>query len=97
LERWGKSGQTLEEFAAREGVKATALKWWRWKLGGEPKQGGRRGRPVNFVEVVGPTKPGSVSADRYEVVLGNGRVVRPPPGFTDEDFTRVLEIAERGK
>ena len=37
-------------------------------------------------------KPAALSS-RFEVVLGNGRVVRVPVGFSDSEFARVLTIA----
>ena len=34
--RWRDSGLTAKEFAAREGLKAATLSFWRWKLGASP-------------------------------------------------------------
>ncbi len=92
LSRWRKSGLSLEDFAAREGVKPTALKWWRWKLGGEPARRARPGRAPSFVEV---SAPAPVPAGRFEVVLANGRMVRVPERFDDAELARVLAAVER--
>ncbi len=97
LARWRKSGQSAEEFAAREGVKPTALKWWRWKLSGEKDRGSRKGRArPSFIEV--EAAPASSSAEsRIEVVLANGRVVRVLGRFADEELVRVIALAERAR
>lgn len=112
LERWAKSGVGAEQFAVREGVKPAALKWWRWRLGGEDRKKGPEptavatasptppqrvgARPV-FVEVEAASTPAPTESARYEVVLGNGRVVRVPVGFSDGELARVLVIAESAR
>ena len=109
LERWAKSGVGAEQFAAREGVKPAALKWWRWRLGGEdrkkvpaaaavatasPTPPQRVRHRTVFVEVdTASTVAPAFESARYEVVLGNGRVVRVPVGFSDGELARVLTIA----
>lgn len=35
VSRYERSGLTAKAFAAREGLKATSLSWWKWKLGSE--------------------------------------------------------------
>lgn len=50
-----------------------------------------------FVEVdtASPSAPSAtVTSSRFEVVLGNGRVVRVPAGFSDAELARVLAITE---
>lgn len=105
LDLWHKSGQSLDDFAVREGVKPAALKWWKWKLGGKKQDGQPR---VSFVEVreavpatVPPSVPPAASVVtpvlRYEVILGNGRVVRVPAQFTEDELARVLAGAERSR
>ncbi len=92
--RWAKSGLSREEFAAREGVKATTLSWWRWYLGRDGAAPARmlaRPEPA-FVEVE-PVVVEAVS-ERIEVALTNGRVVRVPMTFRDDALVRVLAAAE---
>lgn len=43
VEQLGRSGLRVGEFAAREGVNAQTLMWWRWKLKAERREG-QRGR-----------------------------------------------------
>lgn len=93
--RWSKSGQSCAEFAAREGVKAKTLEWWRWRL----RSASEQERPplvkadVAFVEL----EPAVLEKqyERIEVALANGRVVRVPFVFSDDVLGRVLSVAER--
>jgi len=103
IERWRKSGQSVEDFCAREGIKTAALKWWRWKLGGELEGVPRKVEGPAFVEIEvsrarrlarGSAEPAS---GPYEVLLANGRVVRVPRGGVDEELVRVLALAERAR
>lgn len=95
--RWSKSGLSRGAFAAREGVNPARLAWWRWYLASS------RGRPttpalvkpeMTFVEVE-PELVGLAQRERIEVVLANGRVVRVPPAFMDEELVRILAASER--
>jgi transposase len=45
--RFERSGKTAEEFCVRRGLKASTLKWWRWKL----SRGGAHAR-TEAVELV---------------------------------------------
>ena len=93
--RWTKSGLARDAFARREGVKATTLAWWRWRLGSAAPATATAlvKRDVAFVEV----EPLVVEAahERIEVALANGRVVRVPSAFDDSALCRVLAAAER--
>lgn len=100
IARWQQSKLSAEEYAPREGVRPSSLKWWRWRLSGETRRaaGATKGEPtkVAFVEVGvppssrAPAQPGSC----FEVILRNSRVVRVPPGFSDGELARVLAVAE---
>ena len=90
--RWAKSGLSRGEFADREGVKATTLGWWRWALRTTaPREGAALVKSdVAFIEVE------ALATDaRIEVALANGRVVRVPSPFNEQELGRVLAIAER--
>lgn len=99
--RWRESGKSIEEFAEREGVKLASLKWWRWRLEGAREKTAASAPPARnatFVEVeagAAVTKPAPVvERSCFEVVLGNGRIVRVPAGFVDSELARVLAVAE---
>ena len=94
--RWQRSGLTATAFAAREGIRAGTLTYWKWKL----RQSERTARqvpavgqpPVSFVEVVGPTLEGSEAS--VEIVLPVGYRVRMPPGAVGDTLRTVLDVLE---
>jgi hypothetical protein len=47
---------------------------------------------VSFVEV----RPDAAAAARYEIVLGNGRVVVVGPQFDEMTLDRLLRVVEGG-
>ena len=104
VRRWSKRGKSGPAFAAEIGVNANTLTGWRWRLKQEAAEGARpkrrrekarsdgRRAPVGFVERV-PSIPGEAKGEeRFEVVLGSGRVVRVPQGF-DPETLRALVVA----
>jgi transposase len=100
LARFSRTNLSIEEFAVREGVAVSSLRWWRWRLGSEAKKT-RAYAPLAraagvsgpaFVEVGSP----STSASSYEVVLANGRVVRVPASFDDAVLARIISVVEGG-
>lgn len=106
LARLARTNLSVEEFATREGVKPSSLKWWRWRLGSEAKKAqafaplaraaGLRG--PTFVEIgSSPSQQQSGSATWYEVLLTNGRVVRVPVAFDDATLVRILALAESAR
>jgi hypothetical protein len=94
--RWQRSGLTAPAFAAREGIRAGTLTYWKWKL----RQPDRTERnavavaqpPVSFVEVVGPAVSGSDAS--VEIALPAGYRVRVPPGAAGETLRTVLDVLE---
>ena len=93
LSRWKKSGQTAEEFAAKEKLDVKLLKWWRWKVGSSPTEVSET-LPPRFlpVRVVDTVEPPTGAASPIEIALPNGRVVRVAPGFDSRTLLRVLSI-----
>jgi hypothetical protein len=61
---WDKSGEAAEVFAARHGVRAKTLVWWRSEL---RRRGASRGAALVPVKVVSAREPSSV----VELVLGS--------------------------
>ena len=95
LKELEQSGLSVRKFAAREGLKAGSLSFWRWKLGG----GGRatetqRIAPLKFVELTGEFPATAPAAKEFEVVLGSGRVVRVPGGFDAGELARLVMALE---
>lgn len=97
--RWERSGLTARAFAAREGIRAGTLTYWRWKLR-QPEQTARTALPalsvakppVSFVEVVGPTL-GAADAG-VEITLRAGYRVRVPSSAAGETLRTVLDVLE---
>jgi hypothetical protein len=98
VERLRDSELTTGEFAAEIGVNPKTLTYWKWRLGKEAREGGRRSvarkrvRPAKptFVEVTGDAPSPRVAADRIEIVLDGRTVVRVPEHFEAETLRRVV-------
>ena len=95
VKRWEASGLDAAAFAAREGLIAKSLLWWRWKLRSTPTAAEPEPRFVP-VRVVGsaaraPCPPSTDTA--IEIALPNGRVVRVTAGFEPAVLAHVLAIA----
>lgn len=102
VERWKASGLTAAEFAARHGLAATSLKWWKWRLGARDRKGAaRRHRvlarttaermsPLTFVEM-----SAVVRGEPLELVLPNGLAIRVPTGFDTETLERLLDVLSK--
>jgi transposase len=83
VQRWQRSGESAQEFAAREGVRAKALEWWRWKLGREVRL------PVPFVEVMAAA-PVREKEGTVEVILDERLRVRVTGAFDAEVLRRTV-------
>lgn len=91
--RWQAGGLSAKAFAAREGIDAKLLGWWRWRLGcGASSESERAPRFVEM-QVIDAVPAPSRAPGPVEIVLGNGRVVRVAPGFDAATLERVLTIA----
>lgn len=104
VERWKASGLTAVEFAARHGLAATSLKWWKWRLGTPDRKGAakrhrsralarttaERMSPLTFVEM-----SAVVRGEPLELVLPNGLGIRVPTGFDTETLERLLDVLSK--
>ena len=88
VRRLQKSGLTASEFAAREGVNAKTLSYWKWKLGTEraAEPGTKR---ASFVEVV-PEDGGAVASSAREVVVERERIRVVCDSATARDLLAAL-------
>lgn len=101
VERLGRSGLSIRTFAAREGLPAGSLSFWKWKLaqrGRRPTGAGKSQAPLRFVELKAPAgaeavKP-TTTAPVFEVVLGMGRMVRVAGGFDATELVRLVGVLE---
>lgn len=80
VREWEESGQSAGAFARGAGLNARTLSWWRWKLSQQVPEG--------FVEVTSAP----MAADRIEVLLENGSIVRVPALFDDDALARIVAV-----
>jgi transposase len=95
----GQSGLSPGAFAAREGLSPQRL--WRWRR--------QLGMPsaTAFEEIVRrdagailegeAPAPASASAERFEIVLVSGRVVRVPASFDATALRQLLALVDEGR
>lgn len=95
--KWQRSGLTIREFCAVQGLAEHNFHAWRRELAWRDQgAGGKSREPAAFVPVV--VRPELVGADSaIEVVLGNGRRVRVGPGFDADTLTLVVTLLEGGR
>ncbi|MDP2959447.1 MAG: hypothetical protein Q8N53_23715 [Longimicrobiales bacterium] len=90
VEAWRRSGETLTGFGRRYGLQGRRLSRWARDLEGAGAEAGVRFHPVRLVQLEERRDPRPDAP--LEVVLGEGRSVRVPPGFAAEDLERVLRV-----
>jgi transposase len=94
--RWQKSGKSSTEFArkSRPSFHPKTLTYWAWRL----RQGSPAtvavASPVEWVEVAPATAP--AQRDPFELVVGEGVVVRVPVGFDADALRRLLGVVVGG-
>lgn len=82
-----KSGLTVREFAAAEGVAAATLYWWRSKL----RRGGRGGTELVPVDVVEDCADSDTPAHGgFEVHVDGVMTLRVPAGFDEGELRRLI-------
>jgi hypothetical protein len=99
VRRWQTSGLSAAAFAAREGVNAKTLSFWRWNLG---QKKARRPSAVpavvpqaaDFIELVAPSKSVPRHGSPFEVSLGNGTRLVVPSLFDERALESLLSVLE---
>lgn len=91
VEAWKDSEERLSEFARRHGIKARRLGQWVKRL--ESPGEGMAFHPVRVVQAPEGDAP---RGEPIEIVMGDGRSVRVPPGFAAPDLERVLSVLGAG-
>ena len=105
VERWRDSGLSATEFAAEIGVNANSLRHWGWRVNAErsraeSKPSAMEAKALTWVEVSAPEPAPtrllpSAPAEKIELVLASGLVVRVPANFEPEGL-RITRSAEQG-
>jgi len=100
----GESGLSPDAFAAKTGLRASTLSWWKWRLGAdertktpralavrsEPAKAAAELTPMTFIDMTA-----SVRAEPIEIVLPSEVRVRVPPSFDERPLSRLLDVLER--
>lgn len=89
---WRDSGLSARQFAARVGVNAKTLSFWKWKLEAEAGAATKRPAFVEVTDAVAAIAPGE--GERLEVVCPGGRMVRVPAHFEATALLRLLDALE---
>jgi hypothetical protein len=107
VEEWTQSGLERKRFAAKAGINASTLAYWKWRLGAEAKKRAKAKPvasskshvapahaglpPLTFVEI------GKASLEQWpiEIELLGGERVRVGKDFDAAAFTRVLDVLDR--
>ncbi len=90
VERWSASELTAAEFARKLGVRASTLKWWKWRLGSTRRRESSKSlaiSPLTFVEMTSAARH-----EPIEIVLATGTRVAVPSDFDSSALARVLEV-----
>jgi transposase-like protein len=88
-----RSGLSVRQFAAEQGLDPQRLWLWRRRVAG--------GDRTTFQELI--VRPSSAEsaidgdADRFEVVFGSGVVVRVPPSFDSASLVRLVEALRQAR
>ena len=87
-----RSGLGVAEFAARRGLSAATLYWWRSRIGRAERAVPR----LVPIEIVG-RESGVACAPglHFEVELRGGRRLRVPPRFDADELARLVAALER--
>jgi hypothetical protein len=98
-----RSGLTQREFAAKKGVAATTLSWWKHEIGHRDRlRAGRNGNGVHLVPVQVVTaaldrsrsKGSDPTRTEFVVRLRSGREIRVEHGFDAAELGRLVEVLE---
>lgn len=103
VEAWRASGQSRGEYCAAQGLSRKTFGWWAWHFDRQRRPtetGGQVGRflPVEVAEIPVATEVSDVAmaaAERIEIALPDGVVVRVGTGFDAAALQRVLRVLGR--
>ena len=82
--RWKKSGLSVREFGAKEGIGYPKIQYWRRRLSSAPQTN------KSFSEFVPVELVNSGTPEALEVVLPNGLRCHVPQGFEAAELRRMI-------
>ena len=101
LLRWQRSGQSIHTFCDHHGLSEGSFHAWRRTIAqrdqqaaGVPAVHGAGDLPAFVPLRVTGTPAASSSISPLELVLGQGRVIRVPPGFDANTLRNLLAVLE---
>lgn len=113
VERWKDSGLSAKEFASETGLKASALRFWSWKLRKQDAEvdvrlessttkNRRRGDTQASIQprpqfVEVSASTAASAPSMIELVLNHGIRVRVPAGFDEATLTRLVRAVEAAR
>ena len=93
VKEWRRSGETGRTFAARKGITAAKLFYWKLRLVGRDRLRKRRAHQRFVpVRVVGSRGQWSGGAELLEIVLDSGERVRVTDGVSEEALRRAIRV-----
>jgi hypothetical protein len=96
LDELSGSGESVESFCRRRGIRRSTLYWWRWKLGESRRKPGRETAIRLLPVAVSPDIPPESPAARGIVIHVVGLLVHVEPG-TDVAYVASLIEAIRSR
>lgn len=94
VEALRQSGLSIRKYAAREGLRAGTLSFWKAKLERHGHSQVPRVAPMKFVELMAAPPGSRAPAAQFEIVLRSGATVRVPGGFDGIDLARLVAVLE---
>ena len=94
VQRWERSGLTAEDFARKEGLRAGALPWWKWRLATTPVR--RTAPPIIEVVALAAGQQPQTQTASFELVVRDTMRVVVPAGFDADSLRRLLSVLEGG-
>ena len=91
VKEWKRSGEPGRTFAARKGITAAKLFYWKLRLVGPERSRGRRTHRFVPVRVVGRGQWSGAEVS-LEIVLESGERVRMSEGVSEETLRRAIRI-----
>ena len=94
VHKWKSSGLTCKQFAAREGLNAGTLAYWKKELNKRDRAAAASTiEPLAFVEVAAPMT--ITNLPHFEVELPTGMRLRVPSSFDASTLRCLLDVLEK--
>jgi len=92
VKEWTRSGEPGRTFAARKGITAAKLYYWKLRLVGRERSQAKREHRFVPVRIVGGGVPSELAAGLLEIVLETGERLRMTAGVSEETLGGVIRV-----